>query len=254
MSGTEGDGRLAPGLPAEVGLVLIDAGNRWLNTAPAQIGLGAIRMHGWQVHPVRPGPGGFANQDGYLIKVNYDLVLDRGVPAPQWFELGLALSHQGGSTPLAVVDAMPRSVQEPQEPTAYTVSEYLSLVSVTVSTGRAIQLPAMAPFIDTFGIGGDEIRWRHTSGVRPGSYSALMVLVVPAGCVEVAVEASARFDLGPEASRGKWPSYVPAGFALRLTGPFGAPSGTEIPAAEPAVVATPIPAAPVGSGAGAVAH
>src|SRR6516162_7967811 len=102
MSSGEGDGRLAAGLPAEVGLVLTDAGDRRLNTAPAQVGLGAIRMHGWQVHPVRPGPGGFAGQDGYLIKVNYDLVLEREVPAPQWFEIGLALSQRGGNSPLAV--------------------------------------------------------------------------------------------------------------------------------------------------------
>jgi hypothetical protein len=72
--------------------VLTDAGNRSLNTAPAQIGVGAVRMRGWQVHPVRAVPGGFAGQHGYLIKVNYDLALEREVPVPQWFEIGLALS------------------------------------------------------------------------------------------------------------------------------------------------------------------
>ncbi len=244
MTGSEGDGRLASGLPSEVGLVLTDAGNRQLNTAPAQIGVGAIRMRGWQVHPVWPGPGGFAGQDGYLIKVNYDLALEPGVPAPPWFEIGLALSCPGGEGPVAVLDAMPRSVLEPQESMAYTVSEYLSLVSAAGNIGRGIQLPAMAPFIDAFGIGSDEIRWRHTSGVRPGSYSALMVLVVPAGCGEVAVEVSARFDLGPEASRGKWPSHVPTGFVLGLTGPSGAQPGAGIPAAAPATSdGTPVPVA-----------
>jgi len=248
MPGTEGNGRPASGLPVEVGLVLTDAGNRSLNTAPAQIGVGAVRMRGWQVHPVRPAPGGFAGQHGYLIKVNYDLALEREVPVPPWFEIGLALSCPDGEGPVAVVDAMPRSVLEPQEPAAYAVSEYLSLVPATGNMGRSIQLPAMAPFIDAFGIGGDEIRWRHTSGVRPGSYSALMVLVTPAGCGEVAVGVSARFDLGPEASRGKWPSHVPASFVLGLTGPSAAQPEAGIAAAAPTAVATsdgtPVPASP----------
>lgn len=223
---------------AEAGLTLTDDDRRWHDSAPARMRVGALRLQGWQVHPVRPRPDGYAGQDGYLIKVNYDLVLEPGVPAPPWFEIGLTLSWPDGEGLVAVADAMPRSVCEPQEPMAYAVSEYLSLVPAAGNGNRGIQLPAMTPFIDAFGIGGDEIRWRHSSGVRPGSYSALMVLVAPDECDEVAVEVSARFDLGPRASRGKWPSDVPASFILKLTEPPAAslaavptPGDTQVPAA-----------------------
>src|SRR5689334_23264101 len=112
------------GRPAEVGLVLTDDARRWLAAEPREIAVGAIRMQGWQVHPIRPCPDGFAGQDGYLIKVNYDLMLEPGVPAPRWFEVGLALSCPGGEGPVAVLDAVPSVVLEPREATAYTVSEY----------------------------------------------------------------------------------------------------------------------------------
>lgn len=242
MSGDEGEARSASGPPGEVevGLVLTGDDRRWLDAAPTKIGVGALRLRGWQVHPVRPGPDGFAGQDSYLIKVNYDLVLEREVPSPQWFEIGLALSCPSEEDPVAVLDAVPRSVLERQGPATYAVSEYLSLVPAAGNGSSGIQMSAMTPFIDAFGIGGDEIRWRHTSGVRPGSYSALMVLVTPAGCGEVAVEVSARFDLGPEASRGKWPAGVPASFVLGLTGPSGAQPDVGFTATAPSSPPVPV--------------
>jgi SEFIR domain len=229
------------GRPVEASLVLTDDARRWLAAEPREITVGAIRMQGWQVHPVRPRPVGFAGQDAYLIKVNYDLMLEPGVPAPRWFEVGLALSCPGGAGPVAVLNAEPSVVLEPRAATAYTVSEYLSLIA----SARGIQLPAMAPYIDAFGIGGDEIRWRHTSGVRPGSYAALIVLVTPEGCGEAAVGVSARFDLGPADSLGLLPSDVPASFRLPLTEPPGAESTA--PAGAVPVTPTgspPTPAAP----------
>jgi hypothetical protein len=217
MSGT-GEG--FPSRPTDVGLVLTSSPRR-LDAQPRQVTVGAIRMQGWQVHPVRPRPDGFAGQDSYLIKMNYDLMLEPGVAAPPWFEIALALACPGSDGPVAVLDAVPRVVLERQEPTAYVVTEYLNLVPSVGQGGNGAhgtQLPAMSPFIDAFGIGGDEIRWRHTSGVRPGSYSALMVLVTPEGCDEVTVSVSARFDLGPEDSLGLLPSSLPASFRLALTG------------------------------------
>jgi hypothetical protein len=207
----------APVPLAEVGLVLADDGSRWLDSAPAEIAVGAIRMQGWQVQPVRPRPDGFDGQDCYLIRVNYDLVLQEGVPAPPWFEVGIAWSCPGTDGPVAVIDAVPRDVLQAQAPMSYTVSEYLSLVPAGGTDG--IVLPAATPFIDAFGIGGSEIRWRHASGVRPGSHSALLVLVVPDGCREVTVDVSARFDLSPDDSLGCRPSNRPGRFRLGLTGP-----------------------------------
>jgi len=213
---------------AEVGLMLADEARRWLEAAPREIAVGAIRMQGWQIHPIRPRPEGFTGQDGYLIKMNYDLMLEPGVAPPRWFEVGLTLSCPGADGPVAVLDAVPSVVLESQAPTAYAVSEYLSLVPSVGDGGaggnraRGIGLPAMMPYIDAFGIGGGEIRWRHTSGVRPGSYAALMVLVTHEGCGELTVGVSARFDLGPAGSLGLFPSDVPASFRVRLTEPRGA--------------------------------
>jgi SEFIR domain len=151
------------------------------------------------------------------------------VPAPRWFEVSLALSCPGAEGPVAVVDAVPRGLLEPQGPMTYAVSEYLSLVPSAGNSGdgeRGIRLPAMTPYIDAFGIGGGEIRWRHTSSARPGSYAALMVLVTPEGCDEVTVDVSARFDLGAMGSLGLLPSSVPASFRLGLTRPTGAQAST----------------------------
>src|SRR5262249_32836299 len=147
-------------------------------------------------------------QDCYLVKVNYDLMLEPEVPAPRWFEVGLALSCPGAEGPVAVLDAVPCGLLEPQGPTTYVMSEYLSLVPSASNGGngeRGIRLPALRPYIDAFGIGGGEIRWRHTSGVRPGSYAGLLVLVTPEGCDEVTVDVSARFELGPVGSLGLLP-------------------------------------------------
>ena len=215
MSGTRA--QPAPAPLAEVGLVLVDNPLRGIDPAPADIVVGAIRMQGWQVQPIRPRPEGFDGQDCYLIRVNYDLVLEDAEPAPPWFELGIAWSCAGTDGPVAVVDAAPRAVLEAQGPMSYTVSGYLSLVPAGGAEG--IALPAVRPFVDAFGIGGSEIRWRHTSGVRPGSHSALLVLAVPDGCREVTVDVSARFDLSPDVALGCLPSSRPGRFRLRLAGP-----------------------------------
>jgi hypothetical protein len=212
--------------PADVGLVLTSNSQRRLDAKPREVSVGALRMQGWQIHPVRPCPDGFAGQDPYLIKVNYDLLLEPGIAVPLWFEVGLTLSCPVSDGTVAVLDAVPHTVLERQEPTAYVVTEYLNLVQSADHGGgtRGILLPALSPFIDAFGIGDNEIRWRHTSGVRPGSHSALMVLVTPEGSGELAVRVSARFDLGPDDSLGLLSSSLPASFRLNLTeAPSGAP-------------------------------
>jgi hypothetical protein len=66
-----------------------------------------------------------------------------------------------------------------------------------------------------------------------------MVLVAPQGCAKVAVGVSARFDLSPDAARGRWPSDVPASFVLGLAGGSGAQPEAGL-AAVTATVAAPV--------------
>lgn len=227
----------------EVALLLADGGGRWLDSTPGDFALGSIGLHGWQVHPVRPVPAGFAGQQAYLVKINYDLRLEPDAPGPSWFEVGLAFSCGGGA--VSVADAVPRTVLDPQRPASYRVDSFLTLATAAEGDSGTVHLPAVRPLVDVFGVGGAEVRWRHSAGrggnVRPGSYTYWLVLLAPADCVEVAVEVSARFDLPPDDALGYLPATEGAAFPLRLA------------EALPAVAAAAPDPAPASSAAGAAA-
>jgi hypothetical protein len=207
----------------EAALVLVDGGDRRLGSAPADVGIGVVRLLGWQIHPVAPLVS-FAGQDSYLIKLNYELMLEPEVTPPPWFEVGFGLSDVQGRRPVAVLDALPRAVTEACGPAAYGVSGYLSFTSLQHERSEAVDLPALSPFIDVFGIGGPDVRWRYMApgtsvagrGVRPGSYVSWMIVAVPGGCTELDVRLTVRYDLDPEYALGCLPGTDPGGFRLAL--------------------------------------
>lgn len=181
--------------PVTIRLSLDDGGQRDAHVPERLIGFGALCLRGWQIHPVQPRPENFRNHDAYLVKINYDLVLEPGAPGPAWFEIGVEWSTaEDDGRAVAVVDAIPGRVLQPQEPMSYALDRYLMFVP-----GESVRLPATHPTVDLFGVGGAEVRWRHmaavTEGVRPGSYTAWATLVVPAGCARVEIGIAARFDL-----------------------------------------------------------
>lgn len=204
---------------AQVALVLADDGDKQFDSAPSQVPLGAIQLGGWQVTSVDPVPADFPGQDAYLVKLNYDLALEPEVPGLRWFEFGVSFSALADGLP-AVLDALPRNVVEPQGPMAFSLGRHLGFVPSPDGAGSHAQLPAIAPFVDVFGAGTAGVRWRHVSRdghlVRPGSYTAWIVLVVPTGRDKLEAELTARYDLAPDDALGYRPANRPARFQLSL--------------------------------------
>ncbi|MFI1916577.1 SEFIR domain-containing protein [Nocardia sp. NPDC020380] len=198
--------------PIAVRLLLDDGGQRAVHTSAGLIAFGALQVRGWQIHRVLPRPENFSDRDAYLLKINYDLMLEPGAPGPSWFEVGFAMSDA------VVVDAIPACVLEPQQPKSYVPDAFLVFMP-----GAGVSLPVTHPMVDLFGIGGPEVRWRHTAasagGVRPGAYTAWATLVVPEGCAELAVDITARFDLitGSEEALLYEPTAEPANVVLKLS-------------------------------------
>jgi hypothetical protein len=100
------------------------------DSTPSEVGIGTLRLHGWQARRVTPLPVTCEPYDGYLIKAGYDLEIEPGAQAPSWF----------------------------RSDSRWAASSRTAL--------QSIRLPAVAPIVDVFGLGGLEIRWRHTGGAR----------------------------------------------------------------------------------------
>lgn len=210
---------MGSGNEVEVELTLIDEGGRRIDTAPADIGIGALRLRNWQVHPISTPQDMFDNMDGYLVKINYELRLEPGSPMMTWFEIGFGFGDEE-SDPVMVLDALPHTTPAPQGATSYVLNQYLNLVPHGDGSLTHAHLPATTSTVDVFGIGGQEARWRHSSdsrnGVRPGSHVAWVVLMVPAGITEQRVEVSARYDLRTGGDVDYLPTQRPSVFRLRL--------------------------------------
>jgi hypothetical protein len=238
---------------AQVALVLADDGDKQFDSAPSQVPLGAVQLGGWQVTSVAPVPADFPGQDAYLVKLNYDLALEPEVPGLRWFEFGVSFSALADGLP-AVLDALPRNVVEHQGPAAFSLGRHLGFVPSLDGAGSHAQLPAVAPFVDVFGVGTASVRWRHVSRdghlVRPGSYTAWIVLVVPTGCDKLEAELTARYDLAPDDALGYRPANRPARFQLSLPqspAPRPGHRGSVSSSAPSAAACPPAPTGPAGT-------
>jgi hypothetical protein len=208
--------------------VLVDDGDRQWDAAPTDVKIGAVRLSGWQVHPLK-SPSSFTGQDSFLIKLNYELALEPEVNPPPWFEVGFSFSDPRMKESVVVVDALPSAVYESRGPEAYEVGCYLSFTPRPGASPTGVGLPALSPFIDVFGVGGPGVRWRYMApgigggirGVRPGSYVSWIIAVIPAGCAELGVQLAVRYDVDPDAALGCLPGTHPAEFRLPLSRPAG---------------------------------
>ncbi|MFH8618492.1 SEFIR domain-containing protein [Streptomyces sp. NPDC017979] len=212
---------------ASVELTLLDLGSKWIDSAPKSVRVGNVRLHGWQVDPIVTPPSLRSDVDSYLVKVNFELDLAGNMLPMNWFEVGFTFQdtdqdeeETGGTDQVTVVDAVPHPGFQPGEAVAYTLNQYLHLVPATVGAQTHAYLPSGQNAVDVFGIGSNQIRWRHTSpengAVRPGSYPAWVVLVVPKGRTEQHVRLSARFDLDPQGTVDYGLTSTPDSFRLTL--------------------------------------
>jgi hypothetical protein len=193
---------------ADIELVMVDPAATSSGQASSEAGIGTIRLRGWQVRPVGPLPVSRRPCDGYLIKADYDVDIAPRSQSPSWFEIGFAFGEA------AVVDAVPRTVVDPQPAAGYVLDD--SLHFILSDRPENVRLPATAPSVDVFGLGGPEIRWRHIGGVQPGSYTVWMMVLAPAGSKRLTVNVTARYDISTVEALGFRPVARPRRVDLDL--------------------------------------
>jgi hypothetical protein len=193
-----------------VELLLVGGEARHFSFAPEAIEVGAVRLGGWQVQPVVPPPDRFPGSAAYVVKVTFDLLLDPDVPVPPWVEVGFAFDGAA-----VVVDAVPQRSSARVPARDYRVDENLMFLQVAEPGHGTVHLPEVSSAVVLHGIGRREVRWRYDDA-RPGSHTAWFVLLTEEGAVEVAVTASARYDLPPSECFGHRPATRPRTFSLDL--------------------------------------
>jgi hypothetical protein len=189
---SEGAG-MQPEEGTDIDLILVDAGGRRIDTGPAEVAFGSVRLGRWHVHPVTGASRTFPGISAHLVKINYDLYVDPGAPVVRWFEISFALADSDAT----VVAALPHGAAEPRPATSYQLSRNLEFVPVENGAAQVHVPPVEGP-VHVYGASGDAIRWLHVApgraGVRPGSYSAWIVLLTPAGRTEQKFRLAARFE------------------------------------------------------------
>lgn len=213
---------MQPQIGISVPLTLVDRSGRRIDQGPEEVTFGAVHLRRWHVHPVAGSSAAFPGSAAHLVKVNFDLVLDHDAPALRWFEVGFSLVERDST----IVAAVPRGAAEPQPERSYGLSRNLEFFPAESSTALVHIPPTEGP-VHVYGASGDHIRWlrvaANETGVRPGSYSAWMVLLTPADRTSERFLLSARF--GPELAEGDDFGALTASheFPIELTGPDLAP-------------------------------
>ncbi|MBX6748237.1 MAG: toll/interleukin-1 receptor domain-containing protein [Micromonosporaceae bacterium] len=212
------------GFVGSVPLRLADA-DKALEAAPNDIEIGAIQLRGWQLHRLEPMPPDFSDHAGYLVRINYEFDVAVDVPPPAWVEVAFRFADG-----VSVVDAVPRTIYTPQDYRSYAITQHLNFTSAGAngwwpadSLAADVALPPVWPRIDCFGLGGSEVKWRHSKSAHaelpPGSQTAWFVLLAPPASTEVAVLASGLYWLDVDRSLGLVPTSRHEAFTVRLPGP-----------------------------------
>lgn len=216
-----------------VPLTLVDHSGRRIDTGPEEVTFGAIRLGRWHVHPLAAPATAFPGSSAHLLKITFDLLVDHGAPFVRWFEVRFTLAEPGST----IVAAAPRGASEAQPARSYAVSRNLEFVA-TEGTDAVVHIAPTEGPIYAYGASGDHIRWLHVAaekaGIRPGSYSAWIVLLAPEGHTEEKLRLSARFDPGLTAGDDFGQVTKSAEFSISLVDPALPPVGV-IPADGPGV-------------------
>jgi hypothetical protein len=224
-----------------IDLILIEEDARWMDSAPDGITIGGVCLRKWQTDPIDAPTGMFDGYNPFLVKINYEVLLDVGSSPLPWFEVAFDFAPDDGDKDVTVIDALPRFGAPSAVPVSYALNEFLNFVPCGADAGAHASVLASADRIDTFGIGGQEVRWRHVpldgSGVRSGSYTAWVVLLVPSGQEKPPVNFTARYGVEPETDHS-YRAALSRDFRLSLTPPSRVPEVvTPSPSAELAVPA-----------------
>lgn len=205
-----------------VPLTLVDNSGRRIDAGPAEVTFGAVRLGRWHIHPVSGANDVFAGMAAYRIKINFDLDIDPGAPVVRWFEVGFELTEPGST----LVAALPEGATERRPAMSYALSRDLEFFPA--DNGAApVHIPPTSGPVHVYGASGDSIRWVHIAategGIRPGGYSAWIVLLSPADRVEQKFRLTARFD--PESVDGDDFQQAPKStdFAVTLAEPTRVP-------------------------------
>ena len=207
----------------DVPFYLVDSAKS-VEMAPGRIALGLIRLRGWQVHRLAPVPDDLAGQAAYLVRVNYEFDVAPGVPAPAWAEVGFEFPDPE----VVVYDAVPTRVVKQADGASYRLTGQLNFVRRDGGGGCSwpgdspaanIALPALVPRIDSFGLSGSLIRWRHTDEVPAGTHTGWLVLLVPERWDEVPVMAAGNYYVETDPGLRLRPAGLHDAFTVRLPAP-----------------------------------
>jgi hypothetical protein len=207
----------------DVPLYLADA-TKSVETAPNGIALGVIELRGWQVHRLAPIPADLESYSAYLVRANYDFDVKPDVPDPLWAELMFEFPVEG----VTVLDAIPRGLTAPAPAGSYGLTGQLNFIPrdgagsgwwPAGSAADNIGMPALAPRIDCFGLGGEFVRWRHSGSTPTGTHTACFVLLVPSKCEYLPVAVSGSYHVETDTTLKLRPMGRRDAFTVRLPSP-----------------------------------
>jgi TIR domain len=199
--------------------------------------LGVIRLRGWQVHQLAPVPADLAGRAAYLVRVNYEFDIATDAQPPTWAEV----EFEFPDPEVVVYDAVPTQVVTQAGAASYELTGQLNFVRRDGGEGGAwpagspaanIALPALVPRIESFGLGGSLIKWRHTGDVPPGTHTGWLVLLVPEPWEEVPVVAAGNYHVETDPGLRLRPEVQQDAFTVSLpkAEPAGAPGQVAVPA------------------------
>jgi hypothetical protein len=188
--------------------------------APGRIALGLIRLRGWQLDRLDPLPAGFTGHAAYLARVSYEFDIAPDVPPPAWAEVEFKFPDPE----VVVLDALPMRVVKRSDAGSYELTAQLKFARrisgasawPTRSPAANIPLPALAPDIQSFGVDGSLIKWRHTGTVPAGTHIGWLVLRVPEFWAEVPVVATGSFPVETDPRLRYSPASLQDAFSVQL--------------------------------------
>jgi hypothetical protein len=222
----------------QIPLYLVDSAKS-VEMTPGRIALGLIRLRGWQLHRLVPVPEDLAGQAVYLVRVNYEFDVSPGVQAPAWAEVGFEFPDPQ----VVVYDAVPTRVVEQTDAASYQLTGQLNFVRrdgggggpwPSGSPAANIALPTLVPRIDSFGLSGSLIRWRHTNDVPAGTHTGWLVLLVPEQWDEVPVVAAGNYHVEIDPDLRLRPAGLNDAFTVRLPAPGRGEEAARVLAEAPA--------------------
>ena len=155
-----------------------------------------------------------------LVRISYEFDVAPNVQPPAWAEVGFEFPDPEG----VVYDAVPTRVVKRAGAASYELTGQLNFVR-REGGGRAwpagspaanIALPALIPRIESFGLNGSLIKWRHTGEVPPGTHIGWLVLLVPEHWEEVPVVAAGNYHVETDPGLRLRPAGQQDAFSVHL--------------------------------------